>query len=720
MRASYRILPAVLSTCLLSCGCARQDYSYHLRFWEWYCSNADQQLQQQHYSEAKRLLIAALREAKGLGSTDIHRIISLRRLAELDLLEGEGESARSLYKQILQEIGTSSYSSKPYDLIIPWEQIRSLLGLAELCERSGDKAGAESCYKQALAVEMSLSNSRRLPSADIVLGRDIAMTLCGLANARRDEGDNQSAEAYYKQALSLAKATAAPASFVSHVISEYSKLLAVMNRQSDLQELQIELCQFQPINPDKQSSQSSDSLWWQYCRAGAAAIARHRWSEAEDNLALALQQCKHFSEHDARLAKTLEVVGTMQMFKRDTRGAEAVLLKALQLMQSSPTTSARDLAIAYRNVGYLLFCGKNSPAHEAKPYYEASLRILAREFNEDDLYMSEPAYQLASIYFITLERAESERLSKKRIEIIHKWFGPNNPALVDSYNLLGRIRCGQGRLSQAEEAYDTCLSILHTDGMTKDRLYLEVLSQNAKICMDQRKYKKASELYRQSILLAEKLDGPLSALLERLLKLLAQSLAAQGNFADAMTYMKKTSAIAERTLSPTDPELLDTQLTLAQYSSRLKLEDAMTYIRKAATIAEKIYPSDDTRYSDAQRLLAEYSHAIGKLEESNDYYQRFASGCEKKLGCNVESVIETCILMAEQFRQLGKLPQARQVCQQELEKLQAQPPTGSARGSKLRLMNTYTQILRESNMKQEADANTARANVYKAEITEPI
>ena len=162
--------------------------------WETQLAAGDKAYRQGNYLEAEKQLVAALKEAEGLGPQDPRLATTLNYLALVYDAQGKYADAEPLYKRSLAILENALGPEHP-------DVAKSLNNLALLYHHQGKYAKAEPLYMRSLAI------------SERALGPEhpqVATGLNNLAEIYRAEGRYADAEPLYQRSLAIREKALGP------------------------------------------------------------------------------------------------------------------------------------------------------------------------------------------------------------------------------------------------------------------------------------------------------------------------------------------------------------------------------------------------------------------------------------------------------------------------------------------------------------------------------
>jgi len=161
--------------------------SSQLTLWNTYIDAAQNELQKQHYHEAKRMLAEAQKEAEGFPTGDPRRTTTMMGVADVNYLEGNFNAAEPMYWQVMSDM---EHTAKPDN-----SKVASIMTrLAGIALRNNNYSDADKLAMKALSIEDDIKNVDPATTAG---------TLDVLASAAIGNNDPKQAETLARRALTL-------------------------------------------------------------------------------------------------------------------------------------------------------------------------------------------------------------------------------------------------------------------------------------------------------------------------------------------------------------------------------------------------------------------------------------------------------------------------------------------------------------------------------------
>jgi tetratricopeptide (TPR) repeat protein len=212
----------------------------------------------------------------------------------------------------------------------------------------------------------------------------------------------------------------------------------------------------------------------------------------------------------------------------------------------------------------------------------------------------------------------------------------------------------------------TCIQLLKTTGTHLPEA--GALSyKTGKYLLLRGRYKEATSLLEQALLLGEQQYGLDHPMLIPRLKGQAELLWRQGQYEQATPLLQRILAIGERHLHPEDPEIAETLNNLASiYHSQGKYADAEPLYQRALHLQEQQLGFDHLEVADTLTNLAYLYGGQGKYEQAESLYQRVLCIQEQQLGPQHPKISIPLANLALTYWQQGKYEQAEPLYQRAL------------------------------------------------------
>jgi tetratricopeptide (TPR) repeat protein len=164
-------------------------------------------------------------------------------------------------------------------------------------------------------------------------------------------------------------------------------------------------------------------------------------------------------------------------------------------------------------------------------------------------------------------------------------FGWQDNRLVKSRNALAELYCSQGRYTEAQQIFDSTLSLSKGSQSIE---YAQSLNGLAAIALARGNFSKSESLSRQALAIREKLLGKENAAVGQSLHILAMALAKQSWLDEAGPLFARSIAILEKNPGSDDFDLADGLRDMALfYQAQGKTDKSAQLFTKAITLKER-------------------------------------------------------------------------------------------------------------------------------------
>jgi CHAT domain-containing protein/Tfp pilus assembly protein PilF len=197
--------------------------------------------------------------------------------------------------------------------------------------------------------------------------------------------------------------------------------------------------------------------------------------------------------------------------------------------------------------------------------------------------------RLAIVYYQAGQVAKAQELLLPALSVIEKSLGPSHPWVVRCLVTLANLRVTVGDLDQAEQINRRALAILDATDDHDSATYLGVLNNLGVIHRQKKDYGRAEEFFRRALAMSERQRGPESTDVARILSNLGNVANSQKDYASASRYYERALSIDERIVGNDHPDVATTlnNLAIALHGAGDEARSLDTHFR-ALRIREKI------------------------------------------------------------------------------------------------------------------------------------
>lgn len=294
-------------------------------------------------------------------------------------------------------------------------------------------------------------------------------------------------------------------------------------------------------------------------------VSAARWSEAEDLLHAASENCRAAAGEDDRCAiAAIEHLG--ELFVLENRSPEAVRilvpavdrLRGLSPPQNDLLADAlHNLAAAYRQQGQY-------PA--AEPLFKESLN-LSSQWGELHPIYADRLVDLGGLYRLEKNAARGEPLLNKAARIYEV---NNDPHLADALHELGLIALEEGKYALARDNLERSLAIYRKTFGPDHVMIANSEAGLAQAYLGERNYKQADSLIQRAISIGRACLGNAHAGIARLLMVAARVQEREHRSLEADHYYQEALSIYRRTLPSDHPDRKEAEQEYAKFTHSLR------------------------------------------------------------------------------------------------------------------------------------------------------
>ena len=406
-----------------------------------------------------------------LASKELSESLEMR---EQELAKAQGAAADAAFFLGKSRYGEGKYHEsvsayrRALDLRHDDPTVMNNLGLS--MKETGDYAGAEALYRQALATyERKLGPHHPL----------VAKALGNLAALLQDKGDYVAAEQLSRRALAIDENALGPSD--AAVAQALINLAGLLQHKGDYAGAEV-LCR-QALAIDENALGLNDPLVGRDLNNLAESLVMQGdYSGAEPLLRRALGIAKRALGPDhPSVAINLNNLAGLLWKKRDYAGAEALLRQALAIDEKTFGSNHPNVGRDLNNLAILL--RERRDYSEAEPLFRRALEIAERALGPNHPTVGTALNNLAGVLRAEGDYAGAELLFRRALAIHEKALGPVHPDVARELNNLAALLKAKGDYAGAEPLYRRALAIdektlgLNHPATRAIRKNLEVLEQ---------------------------------------------------------------------------------------------------------------------------------------------------------------------------------------------------------------------------------------------------
>ena len=256
--------------------------------------------------------------------------------------------------------------------------------------------------------------------------------------------------------------------------------------------------------------------------------------------------------------------------------------------------------------------------HQSQAFHQQALDIRKQTFGPEHPAVAESYSALAILANYQGNSEQAEQFHQQALEIREKTLGPDNPETTRSRNNLGMIYRNQGKYEPAEQLLQQALSISERTQGSEHLDTQNYVINLAKLYSEQHKYEQAEQLLKRALTTSERFLEPGHPLIAHILNLLARLSYEQGNYEQAEHLWKQSLTILEKAFGSEHPACAERFNDLATlYYAQGLYTKAQTFCQRALSISEKILGPE---HPDTITYREHLSRIVNKIEEQGDSY----------------------------------------------------------------------------------------------------
>jgi eukaryotic-like serine/threonine-protein kinase len=207
--------------------------------------------------------------------------------------------------------------------------------------------------------------------------------------------------------------------------------------------------------------------------------------------------------------------------------------------------------------------------------------------------------------------------------------------LAKSLDSLANAQRDAGDYGSAQASLTEAMSVLNKDAVDQKSVYLQVLTDLARVNLRQTKFQQSEQRFREALTVARTLYGNAHPETATLLGSLGQVMMYQGQLAAAVSFTREAVAIDHATLNENHPDRIAMDLALAIALSKLgKTDEATTISIDALNRLKFLYGSRNIKVSHALDILATLSQRKQQWDAAERYMREAVDITASALGSN--------------------------------------------------------------------------------------
>ena len=270
---------------------------------------------------------------------------------------------------------------------------------------------------------------------------------------------------------------------------------------------------------------------------------------------------------------------------------------------------------------------------QAFPLAVKSLELTEKIFGHDDMALTGPLNQLASLHQLKGRYSEAELLFLRALAIKEKLLPPDSLEIALSLNNLALNYRDQAQFAKAEPLFLRTVAILEKHYGPEHINIAATLNNLGLVYQDQSDFGRAESAYQRALAIREKLLGPNHRAVAQSLTNLGTLYQSKGDYARANECYYRALDIREKVLGPNHPEVGTTLQNLALvFTEKGDYAQAVSIYTRALAIQEKALGQSHPASILILNNLALVYRMQGEFSKAEPLYQRALAAQEKALG----------------------------------------------------------------------------------------
>jgi non-specific serine/threonine protein kinase/serine/threonine-protein kinase len=290
------------------------------------------------------------------------------------------------------------------------------------------------------------------------------------------------------------------------------------------------------------------------------------------------------------------------------------------------------------------------------------------ELGDQPLHQARLLHTLGSVHATLSQFTTARELLHDALRIRERELGANHPALVETLTALADAARDHGELEEAERHYARALEL---GTATLGREHLQVATAMAglgALRIRQARYAAAESLYREVIVLDERVRAPGDPRIARNLRNLGTALWSLGRYAEAEPLYRRALEEQERTLGPRHMDVAGSFTNLgANYFMQGRYDDAEGMYRQALEIYEEVLGTEHFLVASIYNNLGETGWKRGRLADAEELFRRALAVKERVLAPGNPSIATSLHGLAGVLRDQGRYREAEPLYRRALE-----------------------------------------------------
>lgn len=407
-------------------------------------------------------------------------------------------------------------------------------------------------------------------------------------------------------------------------------------------------------------SAASEALWTTYMEAGQKLYKENKFTAAEKQLDMALENIADIPPDSSSLAQLYDIAGQAYCKTGKMSKSEEVLKKALAIREKNPKkddlklfSTLMFLGTVYRNQNKFV---------DSEKLYKRGLAMFEGKGPIKSVCQCMNLTALGSLYLEMDRPAEAETLLRKAIDLRDKSMLKNTFSANVIHDTLGRSLTAQGRSEEAIKSHELAIKLATDAKDVTGRAFAQ--GNMATAYSSQGQYDKAHELLLEALKVIEATNGVDSVDAGTIYSMLATNAVNRDQYSEAEDLLKRALALHEKHLGANHSNVGNDLVKFVDvYKNQGKYDEAEKAASRALKIQSAAIGPESYSTATAMTTLAgvykdqqKFDKAIPLLKSAIEIYRQ-------SLGAENRSAVYPMCALGEIYLAQGQSADAREIVQ---------------------------------------------------------
>lgn len=409
---------------------------------------------------------------------------------------------------------------------------------------------------------------------------------------------------------------------------------------------------------------ASEALWTTYMEAGRKLYKENKFTAAEKQLDMALQNVGDSPEDSADVAQLYDLAGQAYCKTGKMSKSEEVLKKALSIREKTPKKDDLKLFATLMFLG-TVYRNQNKFVDSEK-LYKRGLSMFEGKGPVKTVCQCMTLTALGSLYLEMDRPAEAETLLRKAIALREKSLLKNTFSATVIHDTLGRALTAQGRIDEAIKEHEIAIKQAAEAKDVNGKAYAQ--GNMATAYSSRGQYDKARELLSEALKVIEATNGSDSVDAATAYSMLATNAVNRDQYTEAEELLKRAISLHEKHLGPDHSNVGNDLVKFVDvYKNQGKYDDAAKAGERALSIQMAAIGPGSVSTATAMSTLAGVYKDQQKFDKAIPLLKNSIEGYRQSLGAENRSAIFPMCTLGEIYLLQGQGAEAREIVQRAAE-----------------------------------------------------